>query len=193
MSMRSRADATPVGRAAPAAGSRPGPNLSWRARLALYAAAATLLFVIERWVPTPLPWVRLGLANVVTVFVLIRHGARAALAVVGLRLGLGGFFAGTLFGPQFLLAGAGALASLAVMAAAWRLGRTACSALGISVLGAAAHATAQLCVVAAVFDAGRGVFVLLPVFLGISLCTGAAIGLVADLLLRRLHAGGAAP
>jgi len=46
-------------------------------------------------------------------------------------------------------------------------------------------------VVAAVFDAGRGVFVLLPTFLGISLCTGAAIGVAADQLLARLHAAGA--
>src|SRR2546425_4541505 len=40
-------------------GLRHRRRLALRARLALYAAAAALLFVLERLVPSPLPWVRL--------------------------------------------------------------------------------------------------------------------------------------
>ncbi len=71
---------TPGGRG----GSKPEASrerLALRARVALYAAAAALLFILERLVPTPLPWVRLGLANIVTLLVLLQHGGRAAAAV----------------------------------------------------------------------------------------------------------------
>lgn len=161
-------------------------DLSWRVQLALYAAAATILFVLERLIPNPLPWLRLGLANTVTVVVLLRHGAKAALAVLALRTGLAAFFAGTFIGPQFILAAAGGAASLGVMVLASRLGGRIWSALGISILGAVAHALAQLAVVGVVFGVGAGVRSLLPVFLAISLCTGSVIGLLADALLARV-------
>ena len=156
-------------------------------RVALYAAAATLLFLLERLLPNPFPWVRLGLANVVTLFVLLVHGTRAAAAVLVLRLLLGGFFSGTLFGPQFLLACSGGVASLLVMASAWRTGRRALSALGISILGATVHAAAQVAVVGVVFGAGAGIAALLPLFLGLALVTGTVVGIVTDLALARLE------
>ena len=155
-----------------------------RARLALYAAAATLLFLLERVLPNPVPWVRLGLANGVTLLVLLRHGPGAALAVLVLRLGLGGFFAGTLLGPQFLLASSGGIASWAAMVLASRWG--ALSALGLSVLGACAHAATQLLVVDIVFAAGHGMWDLLSLFLGLALVTGTLTGLLVDVLSRRL-------
>ena len=156
-------------------------------RVALYAAAATLLFLLERLLPNPFPWVRLGLANVVTLFVLLVHGGRAAAAVVALRLLLGGFFSGTLFGPQFLLAVSGGVASLLVMSVAWHVGARFLSAVGISVLGAAVHAVAQIAAVGVVFGAGAGIAALLPLFLGLALATGTLVGIVADLLVTRLE------
>ncbi|UCE01454.1 MAG: Gx transporter family protein [Candidatus Latescibacterota bacterium] len=155
-------------------------------RLALFAAAATLLFLFERALPNPLPFFRLGLANVVTLIVLLAHGFRAAAWVLLLRLLLGGFFAGTLLGPQFLLATAGSAASLVVMAVAAQFGARIWSPLGISVLGATTHAVAQLVVVAALFAAGQGVFLLLPLFVGMALLTGTCTGVVADIVLARL-------
>jgi heptaprenyl diphosphate synthase len=157
------------------------------ARIALYAAAATLLFILERLLPNPLPFVRLGLANVVTLIVLLAHGVRAAAWVLVLRLLLGGFFAGTLLGPQFLLAVAGSTASLLVMGAGAWLGARIWSPLGLSLLGAATHAVVQLAVVAALFGAGTGVFLFLPLFLGLAVITGTCTGIVADVVLARLE------
>lgn len=157
-------------------------------RVALYAAAATLLFLVERLIPNPFPWVRLGLANVVTLVVLLVHGPAAATAVLALRLLLGGLFGGTLFGPQFLLAASGGAASLVVMTLALRYGSRMLSALGISTLGASVHAVTQIAVVAGVLGAGSGILSLLPLFLGLALITGAVVGLVADVLVARLAA-----
>ena len=172
------------GRVSRANGDASTASTRLRARLALYAAAATLLFLLERALPNPVPWVRLGLANGVTLLVLLRHGPGAAAAVLALRLGLGGFFAGTLLGPQFLLAASGGIASWAamVLAARWR----ALSALGVSVTGASAHAATQLAVVDVVFAAGHGMWDLLSLFLGLALATGTLTGLLVDVLSSRL-------
>jgi heptaprenyl diphosphate synthase len=153
----------------------------------LFAAAAVLLFLVERLLPNPLPWVRLGLANAVTLVVLWELGVRAALVVVVLRLLLGGFFAASLLGPQFWLALSGALASFMVMAVLLRAAPRWWSPLGISVLGSVAHAVAQLAVVAFVLGAGRGVLAFLPLFVGVSLLTGIVTGSLADVLLARME------
>jgi heptaprenyl diphosphate synthase len=174
----------------PAGSPLPEPRIrgtALRARIALYATAAALLFVLERLIPNPVPWVRLGLANIVTLVVLIEHGASAALAVVVLRLLLAGFFAGTLFGPQFLLSAGGALASWLVMSAGARWGSRLWSAIGLSLLGAAAHALAQLAIANALFAAAGGLWTLLPLFIALAIATGLLTGVVAEAVLRRLE------
>jgi len=158
-----------------------------RARLALFAAAAVLLFLLERLLPNPLPWVRLGLANVVTLIVLWEYGVGAALVVVVLRLLLGGFFAASLLAPQFWLAVSGSGASALIMIAALRVGRGFWSPLGVSVLGSVAHALAQLAAVALFFGGGRGVLAFVPLFVGVSLVTGVLTGWIADVLLARME------
>jgi heptaprenyl diphosphate synthase len=166
------------------------PPLQYRAHLAVYIAAATVVFVLERLIPTPLPWVRLGLANAVTLLVLFRMGTLAALWVQLSRLLLGGLFAGTLLGPQFLLALGGGLGSWLVMAWARHAGGRWLSMLGISALGAVSHVFCQLLVVAFLFGAGDSVFTLVPLFLGIALITGTLIGVVSQVLFLRLFSHG---
>ena len=47
-------------------------------RLAILVAVATVLQVAESLIPKPLPWLRLGLANAVTLLVVLRAGFGAA-------------------------------------------------------------------------------------------------------------------
>jgi heptaprenyl diphosphate synthase len=157
-----------------------------RTRIALYAAAATVLFILERALPNPVPWLRLGLANAVTLVALVEHGPAPAAAVVAIRLVLGGFFTGGLFGPQFVLAASGAVASFAVMAVAARA--RLWSPLGLSLWGAVAHAVAQLAAASRVLAGGSGIWALLPLFLALAIATGTVTGFAADLVLRRLDA-----
>lgn len=165
-----------------------GDHLRRLTHLALYVAAATVLFVLERLIPNPLPWVRLGLANAVTLLVLVRLGAAAALWVQSTRLVLAGLLTGSLLGPTCLLAVSGGIASWLVMAGMRRFLAPWFSLLGISVLGAVAHVATQIAVVATLFHAGVSVLSLLPVFLGSALVTGACIGLVTEALVLRLTA-----
>jgi len=179
--------------AAPAPADELRRSTALRTRIALYAAAATVLFVAERALPNPVPWVRLGLANVVTLVALLEHGAAPAAAVVALRLLLGGFLTGGLFGPQFALAVCGATASWFIMAAGAWLGGRYWSPLGLSLLGASAHAVAQLAVAGPLVAGGASLWALLPLFLGLSTATGLVTGVAADALLRRLDVARAVP
>ena len=85
-------------------------------KLALLTAVALMLFTVEAQLPPPLPipGVKLGLANIVTVYVLFRFGARDALAVLLARVLLGSIFAGAAITLLFSLGG-GLLCWLALL------------------------------------------------------------------------------
>src|SRR4030095_9788496 len=79
-------------RSGPMNGPGRGPALSARsaARFGLLIALAVTLQIAESLIPRPIPWLRLGLANAVTLLVLVRAGFRAALAVTAIRIVLSG-------------------------------------------------------------------------------------------------------
>lgn len=152
-------------------------------RLAILVAVAATLQVAESLVPKPLPWVRLGLANGVTLLVIVRMGAPPALAVAGIRVVLGGLLLGTFGSPPFLLSAAGAAAAWLVMAIAWRAAAPPLSVLGVSVLGSVAHGAAQLAALAALFGLGRGALGLLPALT----ITAVPLGLVTGAVILAVH------
>lgn len=158
------------------------------ARLAIFVAVATVLQVAEALVPKPVPWLRLGLANAVTLLVLLRSGAAAAAGVTLVRLLLGGLALGTLGSPAFVLSVAGATAAFAVMAPGTRLAMPPLSPLGVSVLGASAHVGGQLLAFAVLFDVGRAALVLAPVLVSTAVPLGLVSGAVVLAVHRRLPA-----
>ena len=60
-------------------------------RIARYAAAAIALTVAEAAIPSPLPGVKPGLANIIVLIVLMRHGWKDAAWVSLLRVLAGEF------------------------------------------------------------------------------------------------------
>ena len=153
-------------------------------RCAVLTALALALSVAEGLVPLtilfPLPGLRLGLANLVTVYALCRLSRREALLILLARCLLGALVGGNLTALAFSLTG-GALA-LGVMAAAVRLG--ALSLFGVSILGAAAHNTGQILAATAVLGSDAPL-VYLPPLLLCSLVTGAVTGGASILLVQR--------
>lgn len=150
---------------------------------AVLAALALGLSTLENLFPIslliPLPGIKLGLANIVTVFALYTLGAVPALLILITRCLLGGLFAGNVSALLFSLLGG--LLAMAVMIALRRCRRL--SVYGVSVGGAAAHNVGQIC--AAVITLGSTMVVgYLPLLLGVSLLTGALTGFVTALLLR---------
>lgn len=145
-------------------------------------ALALALSYTERFIPLqlliPLPGVKLGLANVVTLVALYMFGWKQSLPIILIRCVLGSFF-GSLTGLLFSLTG-GVLA-LAVMALCKML--PVFSVYGISILGAAAHNIGQI-LAAMVLMNSVYVCAYLPYLLLIGICTGLATGAACAGVLR---------
>ena len=152
----------------------------------ILTALALGLSVMENLFPVtaaiPLPGVKLGLANIVTLFALYELGAAPALTILVARCLLGSLFAGNASALLFSLMG-GVLAML-VMIALKRCQKL--SVFGVSIGGAAAHNIGQIG--AAVITLGdTAVLGYLPILLGVSLITGTLTGFITALLVRAMQ------
>ena len=152
---------------------------------AVLTALALGLSTLENLFPVsllvPLPGIKLGLANIVTVFALYRLGAPFALAILVARCLLGAMFAGHVSALLFSLLG-GVLAML-IMILLHRL--PGLSIYGVSIAGAAGHNIGQ--VAAAVITLGTTAAVAyLPILLIVSVFSGALTGFIAALLFAAM-------
>ncbi len=158
--------------------------------IALLVGLGVVLHRLEAMLPLPTPWVKLGLANIMTLVALVFLGFRAAVEVTLLRVLLGSVLGGTFLSPTFFLSLAGGLASVGVMGLLYREGRRAFSLVGISVAAAYAHTTAIFLCVFFLFIHQNAFFNLLPVFLTFSLVSGILTGLLANNITRHLSNAG---
>lgn len=148
--------------------------------LALGLSTLESLFPVS--VLVPLPGIKLGLANIVTVFALYRLGDIPALAILIARCLLGAMFAGNASALLFsLMGGVQAMLTMIVLRRVRGL-----SVYGVSIAGAAAHNIGQICAAMVVLG-GTAVLGYLPVLLGVSLITGTLTGFVASLLFRAMR------
>ena len=154
---------------------------------AILIALALALSYTERFIPLqlviPLPGVKLGLANIVTLTALFLLGWKRTLPILVIRCLLGGMF-GSLTSLIFSLAGG--LLSLGIMALCRKI--PLFSLYGISILGAAVHNIGQILAAMALM---RSVYVAayLPYLLLIGIFTGLATGAACAGVLRVLKAG----
>ena len=152
-------------------------------RVAYLAALAISLMWLEAALPSPLPGVKPGLANIVTLLVLKRYGFRTALWVAGLRVVAGSILLGSFLTPGFMLSLGGASASLAVLWLAQVLPERYFGAVSLSMLAAFAHIGAQLTIVSVWLMPTVNVFYLSPLFAAAAWIFGLSNGLIAAHLL----------
>ena len=162
-------------------------------RIARHAAAAIVLTVAEAAIPLPLPGVKPGLANIVTLVVLARWGWREAAWVALLRVFAASLLLGQFLAPGFFLSLSGAAASLAALGLAMHLPRRWFGPVSHSIVAAFAHIGAQLVVARLWLVPHDGVFYLVPVFAAAALAFGLANGVVAARLLHELGDGPPTP
>ncbi len=151
--------------------------------LALFTAIALTIFMIEAQIPplVPIPGVKLGLANIVTVFLVFAIGSREAAAVLFCRIFLGAVFAGN-FSTIFYSAAGGLLSIIATIGLKRILTNKQLWVAGA--LGAIAHSVGQM-VAAIILSATPSLIVYLPILVAISILTGTFTGLCAQTLLNR--------
>lgn len=151
--------------------------------LALLTAVALIIFTVEAQIPAivPIPGVKLGLANIVTVFVVFAIGAKEGAAVLACRIFLGAVFAGN-FSTIFYSAAGGLCAILATIGLKRILTQKQIWVAGC--IGAVAHSVGQMAAAVAITGT-PGLIIYLPVLIAISILTGCLTGLTAQMLLNR--------
>ena len=152
------------------------------ALLALLTAIALTIFIIEAQIPplVPIAGVKLGLANVITLFTLVTLGRREAFTVMALRVILGSIFAGSV--TSFMYSAAGALVCFAFMAIAAYLLKDDMIWF-ISALGAIGHNIGQIAV-AVILTKTVQVVWYLPILMISAVITGTFTGLLTQQLLK---------
>ena len=153
------------------------------ALLGLLTAVALTIFLVEAQLPLvlPVPGVKLGLANIVTVFTVFALGPGEGILVLAARIFLGAVFCGNF--SSILYSAAGGACAIAVTIALRRI-LTRKQLFVAGCLGAMAHSIGQIAMAALVLGTAS-VFVYLPVLLAVSLVTGLFTGLCAQFLVDR--------
>lgn len=153
--------------------------------LAMFSTIALTIFVIESMLPplAPIPGIKLGLANVITLILLVCFNERDALLVLFVRILLGSICAGQFM--SFLYSLCGGLLCFITMALINRLLRRQYIFI-TSVFGAIAHNVGQLAV--AVFLVRQpGILVYLPLMMISAVLTGLFTGFCAWFTTPRLE------
>ncbi len=150
--------------------------------LAMLTSLALIIFIVELQIPNPfpIPGVKLGLANIITVYAVYHYTAREVFLIVFIRILLGPFFSGNMMAFMYSMAG-GILCLLGML-----LLRHLLSEKYIwicSVLGAVLHNIGQTAV--ACLIAGWGMLLYLPFLLVSGCLAGAFTGGCAQLVIRR--------
>jgi len=158
-----------------------------KSMLALLLAIGLILFVFESYLPRPLPWVKPGLSNVVSLIALYWFGFPAAVLVTLLRIFLGALILGTIFNPLFLLSFGGGLAAVLSMGLTFRIGKKYLSPIGVSVVGAFFHTLAQLLLATLILIHRLEFLQFLPLMLFSAVIAGIMVGLLARLVIEKLQ------
>ena len=153
------------------------------ALLGLLTAIALTIFMIEAQIPAviPIPGVKLGLSNIVTVFAVFTLGPWDGVAVLACRIFLGAVFAGN-FSTILYSAAGGFLSILVTMGLRKILKENQIWAAGC--LGAIAHSVGQM-IAAIAITRTPWLLIYLPVLVIISIFTGLFTGFCAQLLIKR--------
>lgn len=154
-------------------------------QIAKLTAVAIGLHMIEAIIPSPLPGVKPGIANIVTLYVLYRYGFKTAAWVSLLRVFASSLLLGQFLSPTFMLSLTGALLSLGCLFLAQQLPSKYFSAVSLSIIAAFAHIAGQLLVVRFWLIPHTGIVYLIPIFSLAALIFGLINGLITSKLLEQ--------
>mgnify|MGYP000890030718 FL=1 len=154
--------------------------------LALFVSQALVLSIIESFIPIPvgIPGIKLGLANIITMILIMHFGLKETLAVVVVRCLLSSIFGGGLVIFLFSVAG-GILSALVMYFLNKRMSRFL-SVVGISISGAVAHNIGQV-LVAVVILQTSAVLSYLPVLMVSGIIMGCFVGFCSMFLSRAIE------
>ena len=150
----------------------------------MFISVGLVLSYIESIIPItiPIPGVKLGLANVLVLWVLYAMDTKSAIIINILRVLLCGFLFGNMYSIIFGLCGAAL--SLLVMIVLRKV--KIFTVVGVSIAGAVAHNTAQILVAMAVLQNARLVYYY-PALLISAVVTGVVVGILCAILYKKIR------
>ena len=153
--------------------------------IAKLTALAIGLHLLEAVFPSPLPGVKPGIANIVTLYVLYQYDFATAAWVSLLRVFASSLLLGHFLSPTFVLSLSGAIVSLSALFLAQYLPKRYFSAITLSIFAAFAHIAGQLIVVRLWLIPHAGVSYLIPIFALAALVFGVINGLITTKLTQQ--------
>ena len=155
------------------------------ALMALLTAIALTIFMVEAQIPplVPLPGVKIGLSNIVTVFAVFALGPKEAASILFCRIFLGSIFAGNF--SSILYSAAGGFCAIGVTIALRKLlSMKQLSRPTFQAMGEIGHSVGQMAM-AVMITRTPSIAVYLPILIAISIVTGTFTGLCAQILVNR--------
>ena len=154
------------------------------ARMGLLVALSMILSYVESLIPAfvAVPGVKVGLANIVVIFALYTLGPIEALTVSLLRVIISSFLFGSVLSLLYSLSGA--LLSLGGMILMKKV--KIFSTTAVSVTGGVLHNVGQILVACLVLETDVLLYYL-PVLILSGVVTGAVIGIIGSLVIKRLE------
>ncbi|HEY5585861.1 MAG TPA: Gx transporter family protein [Ruminiclostridium sp.] len=153
--------------------------------LAVLAAQALVLSIIESWIPIPIgiPGIKLGLANIITIIVLIFFSLSDAMIIILIRCILSSLFMG---GPViFMFSICGGILSAIIMWILLKSVQKWFSLVGISIIGSIVHNIAQIAVACLIMN-DLSVATYLPVLLISGIIMGCFVGYCSTFLVSAI-------
>ena len=153
-------------------------------QIAQLSAIAIGLSLIESVLPSPVPGVKPGIANIITLYAMYRFNFRTAIWVSILRVFATSLILGQFLSPTFMLSLAGSLLSLLTLYFSIKLPSRFFSPIGLSVLSSFAHITGQLLLVRLWLIPHASIYYLIPVYSAAALAFGLINGWITYRLLK---------
>lgn len=144
--------------------------------LSIYTTIALIIYVIEASLPAlaPIPGIKLGLANVVTLFVLIRYSAKEAFMMLIVRIIISTIITGQ--AVSFIYSLCGGILCLIIMCIINKLLNGKYIFL-TSIMGAVSHNTGQILAAYFILQMS-GILVYIPYLIISGIITGLFTGLI---------------
>lgn len=149
----------------------------------MFISVALVMSYIEAIIPIkpPVPGMKLGLANIVIIWVMYSMGMRPAVIISILRVLLSGFLFGSIYSMMFGLAGAAL--SITVMYFVRKIKKF--TMVGVSIAGGVSHNIGQIIV--AVFVLGNSrISYYLPFLMVSGVVAGIAVGIIGSVLYKKI-------
>ena len=153
-------------------------------QIAQLSAIAIGLSLIESVLPSPMPGVKPGIANIITLYAMYRFNFRTAIWVSILRVFATSLILGQFLSPTFMLSLSGSLLSLLTLYFSIKLPSRFFSPVGLSVLSSFAHITGQLLLVRLWLIPHASIYYLIPIYSAAALTFGLINGWITYRLLK---------